>query len=497
MQTIQIPGVPLAMQRDGWWLDAPIEPSKRREILRKWGKSKAALLLALICLGDVLVWDVMPGVNIALFAGIVLFAGLAVAWPRIQSRKRIAIICGILLSLLPLVELLQPLSILVGLTGLSLCCAAIGGLSRADVLRGAARLWWIAPMQVMQDSVQSVEHVKTLSPGALDLRGLVLGWAVPAGTTLVFALLILAANPVLDRWLIDATSWEMNTPDLSRVYFWLFLAAAIWPALVLPRMRERLRARRPARITVQRQGAINAASVTRSLVAFNALFALQTGTDILFLYGDASLPEGISPATYAHRGAYPLLATALLAGLFAVMARPFLAGRPILRALMLIWLIQTLALVVASVWRLDIYVDAFGLTRLRLAAYIWMGLVAAGLVLVLWQIWRDKCTAWMMLRSGALGAMALYVCAFVSFDGLVARHNLDKNDNPDVALLCRSSEDVIPALVAKYGPDWRSLCQWEFDQPVLFHPTDWREWGFRNWRTRNSVAALLHETAVP
>ncbi|GGX41435.1 hypothetical protein GCM10007385_06230 [Tateyamaria omphalii] len=497
MKALTIPGVPLAMQQDGWWLDAPADKTEKRRKTRRADGGKALLLLALIALGDVLVWDTVAGLNIAVFFGAVLFAGLGVAWPRLSARTRVGIVAGVVLSLLPLVELVQPLSLLIALVGLSLCTAALAGVSRFDLLRGAARLWWVAPAQTFQDGVLGARQLNDLNFSRVDMRSLVMTWGVPAGTSLVFALLILAANPVLDSWVSGITALELPAPDWWRVWFWLFLAAAIWPALVTWRMRERLRAREPRRATVRREGVINAGSVARSLIAFNALFAVQTGMDVLFLYGDAGLPDGISPAAYAHRGAYPLLVTALFAGLFAVVARPYLAGRPVLRWLMLIWLAQTMALVVASVWRLDIYVDAFGLTRLRLAAYIWMGLVAAGLGIVVWQIWRDKPAAWMMLRSGVMGAVVLYLCTFVSFDAAVARHNLSHPVHQDMFMLCQLSEDVIPALASTFGHNWQAACVSEYMQPHLFQPDDWREWGFRNWRTRNSLASMLTDPAIP
>ncbi|WP_299202634.1 DUF4173 domain-containing protein [uncultured Tateyamaria sp.] len=497
MKALTIPGVPLAMEQDGWWLDAPADKTEQRRKVRRLDGGKALLLLALIALGDVLVWDTVAGLNIAIFFGAVLFAGLGLAWPRLTVRTRVGIATGVVLSLLPLIELVQPLSLLIALVGLSLCTAAIAGVSRLDLLRGAARLWWVAPAQTFQDGAQGARQLSDLNLARMDLRSLVVTWGVPAGTSLIFALLILAANPVLDRWVSGITAVELPVPNWWRVWFWLFLAATIWPTLVTWRMRERLRARKPQRATVRREGVINAGSVARSLIAFNALFAVQTGMDVLFLYGDAGLPDGISPAAYAHRGAYPLLVTALLAGLFAVMARPFLAGRSVLRWLMLIWLAQTMALVVASVWRLDIYVDAFGLTRLRLAAYIWMVLVAAGLGLVVWQIWRDKPAAWMMLRSGVMGAGVLYLCAFVSFDATVARHNLSQPVHEDMFMLCQLSEDVIPAMASTFGHNWSAACASEYTQPHLFQPDNWREWGFRNWRTRNSLTSMLTDPAMP
>lgn len=140
MKALTIPGVPLAMQQDGWWLDTPADKTEQRCKTRRADGGKALLLLALIALGDMLVWDTAAGLNIAVFFGAVLFAGLGLAWPRLSARTRVGIAAGVVLSLLPLVELVQPLSLLIALAGLSLCTAALAGVSRFDLLRGCGGL---------------------------------------------------------------------------------------------------------------------------------------------------------------------------------------------------------------------------------------------------------------------------------------------------------------------------------------------------------------------
>ncbi|MEL6617880.1 MAG: DUF4173 domain-containing protein [Pseudomonadota bacterium] len=502
MKAHTIHGVPLAMQQDGWWLspDSGGDKADGRVRMRRQDGAKAALLLCLIAVGDVLVWNVMPAVGLALLALIITAAGLAVAWPRLDVRRRAGISAGAVLAILPLVELVQPLSMLIAFAGALVGCVVLAGVPLADLGRASLRLLWIGPVQSAVDAAGVVSGFGRLSLADRDLRALLLGWTLPVLATLAFLVLLAASNPVLDQVILRLTDFEAPRLNGWRIWFWGVLAALIWPVLVARRMKERLRHRAPQWATVQRQGVINAQSVARSLVAFNMLFAVQTGMDVLYLYGDAALPEGISPAAYAHRGAYPLLVTALLAGLFAVVARPFLRGQPVVRVLMLVWLGQTLALVFASVWRLDLYVEEYGLTRLRLAAYVWMGLVAAGLGIVLVQIWRDRPAIWMVLRSGALGVVALYACAFVSFDATIARHNLSHPVHSDMELLCEMSEDVVPVLRDRFGPGWRKQCAPYFWTPSVFAPEDWREWGFRNWRVRRSLAAMnitAAEIAVP
>ena len=156
-------------------------------------------------------------------------------------------------------------------------------------------------------------------------------------------------------------------------------------------------------------------AMSRSLILFNALFALQSGLDLIYLWGGATLPDGMSHAEYAHRGAYPLIVTALLAAGFVLIAmRP---GGPaeqsrLIRPLVLAWIGQNVLLVISSIFRLDLYVAAFSLTYLRLAAFIWMGLVAAGLLLILIQIMLRKPISWLVTANAATLVLALYGCCF-------------------------------------------------------------------------------------
>jgi hypothetical protein len=119
-------------------------------------------------------------------------------------------------------------------------------------------------------------------------------------------------------------------------------------------------------------------ALVRSLCVFNLLFALQTVLDLTYLWGGADLPSGMSHSQYAHRGAYPLVATALLAAAFVLIAMrrsgPGDHSR-LIRGLVLAWIMQNVLLCLSSILRLGLDVEAYSLTGLRIAAGIWMGLV--------------------------------------------------------------------------------------------------------------------------
>ena len=169
------------------------------------------------------------------------------------------------------------------------------------------------------------------------------------------------------------------------------------------------------------------------MINANPLIAQMVSIDVdpgdvvprgLFWLGVALLPNGMTHAAYARRGAYPLLAAALLAGAFAVPARPSLAEHRALKPLLLPWLAQNVALSPSASLRLLLHIEAYGLTYLRIHALIWMALVAAGLTMTGWQVWRGRTNGWRLVRACTLGLAVLYTCCFVNFAAVIAETNL-------------------------------------------------------------------------
>jgi hypothetical protein len=501
MKAYVIRGVPMAMQRDGWWLSNAQPAGKAMKQAGETMWMRPLLLIALIALADSLLWDVAAGLSLAVFVIALAGAAVLVIDPTLNARKLRIVGMGTLLCVLPVVELVQPLSVLILCAGLSIVLAYIAGLKPDRLLMGALRLWWLGPVQNIRDVWNCSVNTGPAKIEAGSVRSAVIGWGVPVILGLVFFALFAGANPVLSNWAESLIPNSLPEPDVARMMFWGLIAFISWPCLILFRLRERMRSARHTVKARRSYAVLNAKSIMRSLVLFNLMFAGQTLMDMYFLYGVGELPDGMSYATYAHRGAYPLLVTALLAGVFALISRPFAKDAPMLRTLLLLWVAQTLMLVVASVIRTDLYIATYELTHWRIAALNWMGLVGAGLCITWVQIWKDKPNSWMLLRVSALGGVVLYICAFTSFDRIVTRYNLTHDARSEVGYICQLGESANAEVYRVTGKGIEDLCanRFNYDNPnyAVFQPDDWREWGFRNWRVRRSLAAMNAEASQP
>ena len=317
-------------------------------------------------------------------------------------------------------------------------------------------------------------------------------WILPLGLGLVFLLLFAAANPVIARWTEgagEALRHALEGLDGDRIAFWLVALWAAW-ALLRTRAESPTPPRRRGRVTAVASDGL----LVRCLLVFNLLFLLQNGLDARYLWLGASLPEGMTYAQYAHRGAYPLVFTALLAAAFVLVTfRPGAAPGRWARRLVHLWLLQNVLLTVFAAWRLALYVEAYSLTRLRLAAIVWMGLVVCGLVLIAVRILRERSNRWLVGANAVAVFVVLYLTCFVDVAGFIASYNVRRcaeMGGPGEPIDLRYLQRLEPAAL----PAYERLAKEATDPKVRARATaraatvradlearadDWRAWSVR------------------
>ena len=509
-------GVPASILNDSWWLSATpgggggakAPPAAVEPPVEAAGPmARAGLgLLGLIIAADFLFWKVNPGLSLAIFAGLIFAVA---AWLGPRRRSLIWPVAVLVLGALPVVEHVQALSLgflFAGLLAALVLMRLTPGAGRAGFASGVEQLIRALPTAGLDRLKLVLPHLPALglaglgrlrrhvSEGqdgvAVRLRAGLRNWAFPLGGALVLSALLIGANPVLELALVELLSVDVDLVELGlRVVFWLGIGLLVWPLLNAPEAGD---APTPLPVLSLPGVGLNPGSVLRALIVFNALLAVQSVVDLSILLGGASLPEGMSHAEYAHRGAYPLLATAMLAGAFALAARPFLDEHRLLKPLVMLWLGQNVALGLSAMLRLNLYVGEYGLTYLRVHAGIWMGLVVIGLGLTAWQILRARSNGWLMLRAAGLGVVTLYACCFINFAGIIAAGNLQAKASGwwrplDVSYLCRLGPTAQKAIgqAMKEHPslaaDLSARTCWRNGLPGS---TDPREWGFRSARVR-------------
>jgi hypothetical protein len=326
---------------------------------------------------------------------------------------------------------------------LAIVLAIIGALALASLvhmaavphaLRWAGRLFFMSVNALAMPLVHLARHNRVTRRLAKSSSvGPVLQLAfVPLLFGTVFVLLFSVANPVIESWMAKL-QWRnfFNLFEVTRWLFWFAVASAMF-ILVKPRLSRGQMSNTSALVRADDAAPsvsrlFTAQSIILSLLMFNLLFGLQNILDIKFLYADAGFVNAASEAAYVNRGAWALIATALMAALFVLIAlrrgSP-LANNRLIRLLLGLWIGQNVLLVGSSIVRTLNYIETYSLTYLRVSGLIWMGLVAVGLVLICWRVLAHRTNSW-LVNANALAAIAVLVtCCWVNFAGIIANYNV-------------------------------------------------------------------------
>jgi hypothetical protein len=488
---------------------------------------------AVTALADQLFYRHAPGASVAIFVAALCAAALVTNPVRARRTELAASTAVLVAALLPALEHFGPLSLV--FAGAGACVfvlLATGWPPRPAVERVADVGWMIVsgPFRLTADLGGAI-HEARQRDFAKHGANWAVAWIVPVVLGGVFLLLFAQANPLVEDWFtsFDVSRW--NNLDLVRPLFWLAVIALTWPFLLVrlgskPTLQDVVNfldpsplpfpasqsptAQSPAATAAAAMASLQAAgslfgrtAIVRSLVLFNALFAVQSALDIAYLWGGLALPAGMSYGSYAHRGAYPLIVTALLAGAFVLAAmRPgtSIERSGLVRVLVFLWIGQNVLLVLSSMLRLDLYVDVYSLTEWRCAAFVWMLLVAAGLVLIVARIALDRSNSWLIWGNAAVLAVTLYVCSLVDFSGMIAQFNVmhsrdvtGAGEPIDVAYLCGLGPAALPALdvlaadmnaSGRLAPAGLYACRRSLELRHAAHMEDWRAWTLRSYRLK-------------
>ena len=438
--------------------------------------SPKRLALAGLALGvvvEVLFFDHVPGVSFVLWAAACLAAVflLAPLERAPAARAAFGLAAPILLFSGLVAFRLEPLSVFLDAV---LTFFFLGWLVRAfrqgrpfdygwiDLALAAA--WtpleaWIRPWGVLQIAGRQVLGERAARSRWLGiLRGVIL--VLPL--LVIFASLFASADLVFSGYVNRLLRW-LNLDQLSEylarllliIFSTVFLLGALVVALRHPGDRAFIGRDRP--LLPRFLGFIEGAIV---LGGVDLLFLVFVAVQFGYLFGGQAniTAAGYTYAEYARRGFFELVAAALLSfGLIyalAIVARRETPGQSTgfhLGAVLLVLL--TGVILISAFFRLRLYEDAYGFTRLRTythVAIVWMAVLS---MVFLGLLLSGRLRAFAPLAVLGVAGFALTL-NLMNIDSFIVQRNaarLARGGEVDVAYLLSLSDDAVPGLVRLAG----------------------------------------------
>jgi len=464
------------------WASMPVVPAPpsrfSRDMNTFWAGTRpgasVAVLSACAAVG-VAAGVLLVGNRAGLGAALVGVAAWTVAIPALVRRRSV----GDLVLAAWSIALLVMMAVRDAGWVVALCVVVAIGVAAASTT--AARSVWavlLAPLSAATGGIRALPWVTHGAREAAGARGrglwvAVRSGALAVGLVVVFGALFASADPVFASYLPEVHLAELPGRIVVGLLVGGLAATAAHLARTPPPWSDvTFPAPRPAGLAAWM---LPVAALDAVVLAF---LLVQVGA----LVGGSEYVEqtaGLWYADYAHQGFGQLVAaTALTLVVVAVAARRAPTGTPRDRVAIRVGLgllcVGTLGVVASALVRMNLYVDAFGLTRLRLLA-TW-GEVAMGVIVVLVIVagvrWRGS---WVPRAVVHVVAVAMLSLALVNPDAQIVTHNAAAQTSGrgvDLLYLQGLSADAAPALDALPEPA-RSCALSRLDVAPVSGPADW------------------------
>jgi len=334
-----------------------------------------------------------------------------------------------------------------------------------------------------------VRHSASVSGSSLTYPA-ARGAAVAALLLAVFGMLFVSADAafadLIGRVLPELDGRLIPARVVTGLMATIFAAAA---ALLV--MRPALEASAPSKPATRRR-----VEWVLPLAALNLLFAAFVAVQLTMLFGGDEhvlRTAGLTYAEYARQGFWQLLVAAgLTLGVVALAVRLIpreeRRDRVLLRLLLGCLCALTLVVLASAVRRLDLYEEAYGLTRLRVSAQAtayWLAVVFL-LTLVAGTFRRAR---WLPRAAVASVALALITFSLSNPEERIAQTAVlrAQHGQPvDVAYLSRLSSDAVPSL--QRLPDERTrACALTRVASRLREDTAWASWNLARHRADEAL----------
>lgn len=366
---------------------------------------------------------------------------------------------------------------------------------------GAANNKWFNPLFLLELAgslfVRPFSHIGNIFKGSdkpavrnKGLRSALLGLAAAVPVLLIVLLLLSSADQVFNFYMLkifkDFNLGRFVTKLIFTVIFGILYASFMYAMFdkkgVNLQKRDKL-------------ANISSAASNSFLSVLNIVYVLFIALQFLYLFGAFSsrLPEGMSYTEYARKGFFELATVGAIN--LAVLAL-FVHGRKddekrsiffIANALVLVF--TTIVMLLSAMFRLGMYVDAYGLTRLRVYTLYFLGFEC---ILMLMLCVRLFIKRFNFARTAAVFALGAWlVLCYANSDALIARYNADRiiedkasPEEGDVWYLFELSHDADPQIARLYGHDPGLFYGEEYRPTVAQRLVDLKQ-NSKNWKLFN------------
>ncbi|GKX31433.1 hypothetical protein SH1V18_39130 [Vallitalea longa] len=190
--------------------------------------------------------------------------------------------------------------------------------------------------------------------------------------------------------------------------------------------------------SVNKKGFDRIISITITLI-IDMIYVFFCIIQFIYLFGKSNnLPQGYTYAEYAREGFFQLVFLSVVNIIFVHMINKFYLGIKVVKdnmvnrykkdsvmnILLFVMVLCTFVLIFSSLYRMNLYENAYGYTRLRLLVHMFIILEAVIMIFTCINIFNKKFPA--IKITIVVSLLAYLIINFVNIDSIIAKENIDR-----------------------------------------------------------------------
>ena len=304
---------------------------------------------------------------------------------------------------------------------------------------------------VAPDTTTNTNTDRPARKGKSNIGYVFLGIVISLPILLVVLPLLASSDIVFMRMLEKVFSFDINEELLDDLFGISFMTIVAFFAVYA--LKERLddRSGYLERPVPDRRTKNPVVAITISVVML-IVYGLYCAIQIVYLFmGYGSLPSGYTYAEYVHEGFYQLVFVCLINLVLVLMCRKYSKDNMILKIMLTLISACTFIMLFSSAYRMLLYIDAYGLTFLRL--FVLWALTVIGFTMIGTCVYIYVSGFPFYKYSLAVLTVTFVIFAFIRPDYQIARYNLTHDPDYDRAYIVNHLSSDAAGDVDKYCDD--------------------------------------------
>ncbi len=234
----------------------------------------------------------------------------------------------------------------------------------------------------------------------------------------------------------------------------------------------------------------------------NVFLLIMTIGDIPYVLFHKDLPSHINLSDFVHSAVNSLVFSIVMASSIVVIVfwgkiektDAYKKSMFFINA----WLVQMAVVLLITVYRNSLYINAHGLTHLRIGVYVWLLLSLGGLI-VLYRKLKHQISLWIAVNNYFIYLVSvLLLMSFVNWDIIITKYNLGMDNKKEIDfeylienlgdanlyILNELPQDEIP--VNSYLSLQEKIEKYK-RQNYYYNSRDWRSWNYQDYQLSNHL----------